>query len=152
MKRERKKLKHWQIVTLLLLAYDFIAVIISYFAALWLRFDCRFTGIEKSYLQAYYRNICIYALICVIVYWFLKLYKTIWRFASYAELIRVMAATAVTGSIHILYMTVIGRRMPVSYYIFGLVIQFCLTLGVRFSYRFILLLRGRRDETQEEKR
>ena len=44
-------------------------------------------------------------------------------------------------------------RMPISYYAFGLMIQFCLTLGVRFSYRFILLLRGRRnDEAEYEKR
>ena len=37
-------------------------------------------------------------------------------------------------------------RMPISYFVFGIVFQFCLTLGIRFAYRFILLLRGRRRE------
>ena len=43
---EKKKIEHWKVVTLLLIAYDFLAVAVSYFAALWIRFDCRFSGIE----------------------------------------------------------------------------------------------------------
>lgn len=43
-------------------------------------------------------------------------------------------------------------RMPVSYYFFGFLIQFTLTLGVRFSYRFILLLRGRKNADIRQKR
>ena len=35
-------------------------------------------------------------------------------------------------------------RMPVSYYLIGTVLQFCFTLGIRFSYRFVLLLRSRK--------
>lgn len=42
--------------------------------------------------------------------------------------------------------------MPVSYYLSGLLIQFTLTLGVRFSYRFILLLRAKKDDAGIEKR
>ena len=43
-------------------------------------------------------------------------------------------------------------RMPVSYYISGIFIQFVLTLGVRFAYRFILLLRGRHNTELPQKR
>lgn len=42
--------------------------------------------------------------------------------------------------------------MPVSYYLIGIVIQFCLTLGIRFSYRFVLLLRGRTNKGINEKK
>ena len=42
--------------------------------------------------------------------------------------------------------------MPVSYYISGIFIQFVLTLGVRFAYRFILLLRGRHNTELPQKR
>ena len=76
----------------------------------------------------------------------LRLYRSIWRFASYSELLRVIMATCITGVIYMLWLYVAEYRMPVSYFIFGLVLQFCFTLGVRFSYRFILLLRGRRKE------
>lgn len=152
LKKIRWRMEHWEVVTLLLMAYDFLVVALSYFVALWIRFDCRFSEIEKKYLEAYYQTILIYAAFTIVVYWFFRLYKSIWRFASYSELLRVILATAVTGSVYVIYMTKFVRRMPVSYFIFGIIIQFFLTLGIRFSYRFVLLLRGRRDENKPEKR
>lgn len=152
-KKLKKKMEHWQVVMLLLMAYDFLSVAVSYFAALWIRFDCRFSMIAADYLQAYYHTILIYAVFCIIVFWFMRLYKSIWRFASYSELLRVILATAVTGIVHTVCMMGFGLRMPISYFVFGIIIQFCLTLGVRFAYRFILLMRGRTNkEVKYEKR
>ena len=152
-KRNKRKIEHWEVISLLLIIYDFLAVVVSYFAALWIRFDCRFSGIETRYLQTYFHTIGFYAAFCVIVFWLLRLYKSIWRFASYSELLRVIMATAITGMVHIIAVCGFILRMPVSYFMFGIIIQFCLTLGIRFSYRFILLLRGRRKagEIHEKK-
>lgn len=152
-KKLKKKMEHWEVVTLLLMVYDFLAVAVSYFAALWIRFDCRFSSIETKYLQAYFRTILVYAGFCIIVFWFMRLYKSIWRFASYSELLRVILATVITGIVHIACMTCFVLRMPISYFVFGIIIQFCLTLGIRFAYRFILLMRGRKNkEIAYEKR
>ena len=145
LKRNRRRIEHWQVVTLLLLTYDFLAVVLSYFTALWIRFDCKFSSIDSKYLQGFFRTIVIYAVFCVLVFWALRLYKSIWRFASYSELLRVIMATVVTGLVYMTGMTVLGISMPVSYFVFGILMQFCLTLGIRFSYRFVLLLRGRRN-------
>lgn len=87
----------------------------------------------------------------MITFWFLRLYKSIWRFASYTELVRVVIATLFTESVYILTMLSVAR-MPISYYLFGVVIQFCLILGIRFSYRFVLLVRGNKTENGYEKR
>lgn len=152
MKKYIRKTEHWRVITLLLMGYDFLAVTVSYFAALWIRFDCQYNKIDTPYLQTYFHTILVYAAFCVIVFWFLRLYKSIWRFASFAELIRMIMATIVTGACHSVYMTMFIRRMPISYYLFGIIIQFCLTLGIRFSYRFIILLKGRRNEKEREKR
>lgn len=152
MKKKTRKLEHWQVVTLLLMLYDFTAVALSYCLALWIRFDCKFSRIETRYLQAYSKSILIYGLFCVVVFWFLRLYKSIWRFASYSELLRVVAATLLTGSVYIIGISTCVGRMPVSYYLIGIAIQFCLTLGIRFSYRFVLLLRGRTNKGAEEKK
>ena len=135
----KKKMEHWQVVTLLLMAYDFFAIVASYFLALWIRFDCEFSEIDLPYLHTYYRTILIYALFCVAIFGALRLYKSIWRFASYTELLRVICATVITATIYCVVVRVFVIRMPVSYYFFGFLIQFTLTLGVRFSYRFILL-------------
>ena len=146
-----RKMEHWEVVTLLLMIYDFVAVIVSYMAALLIRFDLRFNSIDKQYLHAFYKSILLYAAFCVVLFWFLRLYKSIWRFASFTELLRVILATSISGIVYIVVMTVFVLRMPVSYYIVGVACQFCLTLGIRFSYRFILLLRGRMNQNESEK-
>lgn len=143
-KRKKKKIEHWEVISVLLMAYDFFAVVVSYFVALWIRFDCRYSEISVLYLKGYFYTIAFYAASCIIVFWALRLYKSIWRFASYAELIRAIAATAVTGVTYTVVVTAFVQKMPISYYVFGIVFQFCLTLGVRFAYRFILLLRGKK--------
>ena len=144
-------IKHWQEVGIYLLVYDFIAVCLSYFLALWIRFDGMFEKIPKEYLNPYKEFILIYAVICLVVFVGFRLYHSIWRFASYSELNRVTWATIVTATLHTILMTIFFERMPLSYYIFGAVIQFVLILGIRFSYRFILLERSRRENSRKRK-
>ena len=150
--KKMRKMEHWEVVTLLLMLYDFVAIIVSYMAALLIRFDLRFNSIDTQYLHAFYKSILLYAAFCVVLFWFLRLYKSIWRFASFTELLRVILATSISGVVYIIVMTAFILRMPVSYYIVGVACQFCLTLGIRFSYRFILLLRGRMNQNENEKK
>ena len=150
-KDSKRKFKHWQVVRLLLMVYDFAAVIVSFGIALWLRFDCKVTSVEPQYLTTYTKTIIIYALFCLVVFWFLRLYKSIWRFASYSELLRVILATVVTGVIYTGSLLVFNLHMPISYYVIGITVQFIATLGIRFFYRFVLLLRGRTNNEVQKK-
>ena len=150
-KGSKRKVEHWKVVRLLLMVYDFIAVIVSFGIALWLRFDCKVTSVEPQYLTTYKKTIIIYALFCLVVFWFLRLYKSIWRFASYSELLRVILATVVTGVIYTGSLLVFNLHMPVSYYVIGITVQFIATLGIRFFYRFVLLLRGRTNNEVQKK-
>lgn len=150
-KGSKRKIEHWQVVRLLLMVYDFAAVIVSFGIALWLRFDCKVTSVEPQYLTTYTKTIIVYALFCLVVFWFLRLYKSIWRFASYSELLRVILATVVTGVIYTGSLLVFNLHMPVSYYVIGITVQFIATLGIRFFYRFVLLLRGRTNNEVQKK-
>ena len=150
-KGSKRKFEHWQVVRLLLMVYDFAAVIVSFGIALWLRFDCKVTSVEPQYLTTYTKTIIIYALFCLVVFWFLRLYKSIWRFASYSELMRVILATVVTGVIYTGSLLVFNLHMPVYYYVIGITVQFIATLGIRFFYRFVLLLRGRTNNEVQKK-
>ena len=148
--RRKKRIEHWEVVTGILMVYDFMTICFSYLLALLVRFDFKFSSIESQYLQGCYKSVVFYSLFCVALFWFLKLYKSIWRFASYSELLRVILATAISGLIYPLIMNLFVGGMPASYYVIGVVCQFCFTLGVRFSYRFILLLRSRTVKKQSE--
>ena len=148
--RRKKRIEHWEVVTGILMVYDFMTICFSYLLALLVRFDFKFSSIEPKYLQGCYKSVVFYAIFCVVLFWFLKLYKSIWRFASYSELLRVILATAISGLIYPLIMNLFVGGMPASYYVIGVACQFCFTLGVRFSYRFILLLRSRTSKKASE--
>ena len=143
--QKEHKLQHWQVIALLLVLFDAVAVNAAFFGALWLRFDLRYSAIDKVYLGSYYRFAPIYTVLSIAVFHCFKMYNSLWRFASYHELLHVIKATAVTFVIQCVGITVFFHRMPIPYYAVGIMLQFCLTIGVRFSYRFIQLLRGRSE-------
>lgn len=141
-----KGLRHWQVINIGLILYDILAVNASYFLALWVRFDCHISEIPKYYMDAFLSFAPIYTVICIAVFWRARLYKSIWRFASYSELLRVGAATVVTFLIQTVGITLLFKRMPITYYFTGTILQFFTVLAIRFSYRFILLERSRREK------
>ncbi len=151
-RKKRPLLEHWHLVALCLMVYDMAAVGGGYFMALWLRFDCRFSMIPDFYLQAWLRFLPIYLPVSILVFWGTHLYRSIWRFASFNELKRVIAANAILGVFHTVMITVLLRRMPISYYVVGLAIQFMLVLCIRFAYRFVLLERGKREKMRTASR
>ena len=152
-KYKKPKMAHWQVINLGLMLYDVLAVNAAFFLAMWLRFDCSISVMldeYRHYLEAFLKFAPIYTVVCILVFWGMRLYKSIWRFASYTELIRVAMATAVTGIIQIVGITVLFERMPISYYVFGIVLQFFMVLGIRFSYRLILKLRSLQARREHE--
>lgn len=123
----KKKVEHWQVVSLALAGYDAVSIVIAFFLALWFRFDCRYSMIPKEFLGAYLKFIGIYVIFSLFVFWRLRLYNSIWRFASYSELVRMIVATGISSLFHCTGMT----------------------LMVRFAYRFVLLERSKRRKTEE---
>ena len=145
-KKTGYSLKHWQGVALLLVIYDAIVVNGAYFMALWLRFDCSFSEIPDIYLTAWLRFIPIYTIACLLIFKFAHLYNSIWQFASYDELLRTLLASGIASVFQIVAITLLLKRMPISYYLVGTFLQFILVLAVRFAYRFVLLERTRRKK------
>ncbi len=141
--KKRMKLEHWQKISLGLAIYDIFVVNLSYAFALWLRFDLRYSSIPPIFINTWLRFVPIYTVVCLAVFWYMKLYQSIWRFASYTELYRIIKATVITVIFHAVAITLMFQKFPISYYIIGALLQFFAVLGIRFSYRFYLLLRSR---------
>lgn len=143
-------MEHWKLISAALVIYDIFAVNFSYFVALWMRFDLKYSAIPKEYLSAFVKFAPIYTVLCILVFWFFRLYRSLWRFASYKELVNAAAATVVTSVIQVLGITFLFHRMPFSYYLWGALVQFILTLGIRFSYRFYLLETKGRNKVENK--
>lgn len=145
-KIKKKKIEHWQMIALYLMIYDVLAINFAYFFGLWLRFDLHFTNIPAEYMSAFLKFAPIYTVFTIFVFAQLRLYNSLWRFASFSELNRVIVASVITTIFNIVGMTAFIQRMPLSYYIIGAVLQFGLTLMIRFSYRYMNLERGKREK------
>ncbi len=137
------RLKRWHKVALLIL-FDILVSNGAYFLGLWLRFDCDVFAIEPKYMMGWSRFVPVYAIVVVAVFWCMHLYHSLWRFASYHELERIIQATLITAFIHAVISVLLFERMPISYYIAGPVFQFVFVFGIRFAYRFYLQIRSRR--------
>ena len=133
---------HWHNVAGLLVLYDLVIVNLSFILALWLRFDMKFSSISRGYLDAWIRFTPYYTIFCIFIFWSMRLYKSIWKYASYAELMYLLRATLMTGVFHTAFITIFIRRMPISYYLMGIMLQFFFMVGIRFSYRFVLMMRS----------
>ena len=130
----------------LLIVYDIVAAVLTGFLALLIRFDLRFSAIPEMYLEPWKQFAPIYVIICLVVFSLMHLYKSIWRFASYTELMRIIMAMMITSVLHAFGITVMYQRMPITYYVIGAGIQFIMVVGIRFSYRFVLLMRAERTK------
>jgi len=141
---------HWQQVAVFLIIYDLLVVTGSYFVALWLRFDCQFSEIPLHFLEPWLKFSPIYGAVSIFVFWKLRLYQSVWKFVSFVELERISLASGILTVFHTVFITVFFRRMPITYYVIGAIIQFMLITLIRFSYRFLLL--ERRKETNNATR
>lgn len=147
-KRKTKYLEHWRVIEIYLMLYDVIVANSAYLFALWGRYDFMLSKIPREHIESYIKFVPWYTVGLLLIFSGLHLYKSIWRFASFTELHRVTIATFFTTVFHVAGMLLVMRkRMPISYFLFGAIIQFIMTVGIRFSYRFILLLRSKRAKT-----
>ena len=136
-------LYHWVRISILLFIYDIIVMNVSYGLALWLRFDFRFSDIPYDYLTTWVKYIPIHTACTLILMFAFKLYRSMWRFASFDELSRTSIVCAISMALHIVGTTVVFQRMPISYYVMGGILQYILITGIRFSYRIFRMLKIR---------
>ena len=99
--------------------------------------------------MAFVRFAPFYTAFTIIVFYMMHMYNSLWRFASFNELTSIIIATVVTGTAHVVGITLFVRRMPIAYYVFGICAQFIFTTSIRFGYRFVNLERAKREKTEK---
>ena len=130
----------WKRRALLICVLDVLSILIAYFFALMLRFDFRFSAIEERFILGYQKSILIWCVITVGVFLICRLYRSIWRQASIAELEMILKAYALLVPCYLAAGWLLKLSMPRSYYLMGILLNFCATVGIRFSYRLLRML------------
>lgn len=147
-KRWLGHVEHWQIIAVFLMLYDFLAVCVSYFIALWIRFDGSFSAIPAWYMDPYTTFIFPCAAVSIIIFIFFRMYSGMWRFAGFSELVRTALGSITSSVLHTILITVMFIRMPLSYYLIGAAVQGFLLIAIRFSYRFINILKKKHEPVE----
>ena len=123
-------------ITLFLLC-DLFAVIITSLLAVGLRFD--FDNIPNNYLINSYKYYVLDASVLVIIFIFLKLYISTWKYASITELINIVLGSMFFEAVTFTYKSMLGISMPRSYYIIQFLLILLFVCASRFSYRLLRL-------------
>ncbi len=138
-KKHKFHLESWHIMAIFLMVYDIMAVNAAYFLALWIRFDAVFSAIPQEYLEPYIKFIPLYTVVCVAVFAAMKMYQSIWKYVGFDDLVRSGIGSVTASVIHVVLITMLFERMPLSYYLWGTCFQLILIVIARFSYRFVTL-------------
>lgn len=136
----KEKIFIFNFKTVLLVVIDIICMLVSYSLALWVRFDFRFGDIPEEYLEGFKMMMIPMIILTIIVYFFCKLYQSVWRLASVAEVEKMIIAQAILIPVYValgMFFVSHGYSMPISFYCIGYVLMFVLTTGSRFSYRLL---------------
>ena len=127
----------WIKKVLMLVLADILIVLISYLMALLLRFDFVFSSIPEEYLMGYLWSMPFWIISTIVIFYICRLYHSIWRLASVAELQMILIAYSILAVVYSLGMLFMKMHMPRSYYFIGLLLNFLMTTGLRFSYRLM---------------
>lgn len=127
-----------------LVVMDILAVVISSFGALYLRFEFRFNEIPREYLDRYEHILPVTVLFTLLFFALWKLYRSVWRYASATELINIAFATSCSSLSQMIFCYVTDRKMPRSYYVLFWFFLFSLTCMIRFSYRILRVIHLKR--------
>ena len=135
-KETRSRLDRWGL-KLLLVLFDVFAVNIAFYLALVLRFyvNHEFHEAGTLFLPLFLKFAPYYTVCCLIVFAAFRLYSGIWRYAGLNDVNRVLLANLVTCVIQIAGTLLFVRRMPITYYALGAMIQLFLICLSRFAYR-----------------
>ncbi len=131
-----------------LIAYDALAVAASAFLALYLRANLVFSDINPEFLVTIKETVLITMAITIAVFWFFRLYHSLWEFASVNEMQNLVVACSVMTVIQYVMIRLLRMPIPRSYPLFYAFLEIALTFASRFAYRFF---RGLKHKAQNKK-
>lgn len=120
---------------MLLIMYDVLAIIVSEFLALWARFEFSINEIPEFFSDKAVKYTPVNILVTLLIFALLRLYSSLWEYASVREMFNVVAACVVSACAQTLGLILFELNMPRSYYLFYMFFLLFFIVFSRFLYR-----------------
>lgn len=120
---------------------DIIAVNAAYFLALLTRFyvNFEFRPTVSYYLTDWLHFTPFYTVLAIAIFAAFRLYGGMWRYAGINDMNRIIGASLATALLQVVGTALFIRRMPITYYLIGAILQFLFISLIRFGYRILLV-------------
>ena len=136
----------------LLLLYDVMAIFMSEYMALLIRYEFRPDKIKPEHLKLVLEFSILNILLTVFIFSLFSLYESLWRYASVTELLNLTLACLVSAGVQLIVMYMLEFRMPRSYYVLYFLVLLPMMMAGRFSYRMLRIMKQRlHNITENEK-
>lgn len=129
--------KVWIKNAILVLIADVIGTYVAFLFALFMRFDLSISNIPQTYMYDYIYLMPLWCIFICVVFYIFKLYHSIWSFVSIDEALTVLKSYLVITPLVVLSSFLLHIRMPISFYVVGILASAACHIAVRFSYRLL---------------
>lgn len=150
MKQNRKEPRlmdlQWVRRALLLFLGDVVIIIMASVGALIARFDFSYSSIDALYLDSMYHYLPIHIFTTVVIFYFCRMYHSLWKFISIHELGYIILANTISFFMQIIGYCLFQYPIPKSYFFAQIMLQTAMVIGIRFSYRFCRYLKEAREQ------
>ena len=136
----------WVRRALLLFLGDVVIIIMASLGSLIARFDFSYSSIDAVYLESMYHYLPIHIITTVLIFFFCKMYHSLWKFISIHELGYIILANMISFFMQIAGFHLLQYPIPRSYFFAEILLQTVMVVGIRFSYRFCRYLKEAREQ------
>lgn len=124
-----------------LILYDVIAIQVAVFLALWIRFDFQLMAlIQRGFLDVAVKYMPLNTIVTITIFMVFNMYENLLSHVGFREGLSGVVACILSSTIQTSAMVLLELRLPRSFHVFYPVLLILLTVGVRFTYRFIRVL------------
>lgn len=135
-----------------MLLYDVMAILLSEYMALLIRYEFRPDKINVDHLETMLKFSAVNVIVTLAIFAFFSLYESLWRYASVTELLNLTLACMVSAGMQLIGTFMLEYRMPRSYYVLYFLVLLPLMMAGRFSYRLLRIVKQRLHNIAENEK
>ncbi len=137
---------------ILLITCDVLGVLLASVLSLYVRYDFQFMEIPQHFWYGAIDMFLPNVLILLLFFTIFRLYNSVWRYASDAEMINNGIAVVLCTLMQQIVFWIFKIDMPASYPLFYAFFLMIFTCGARFSYRFLRAIQNTRIGTKSSRK